>query len=304
MDLGNSMTTTRIVVIGCLTVYLQRHMLVMGWLLYESIALIAGMDVNYSTYEFDLEYHMETHLILGSLFCLIILPYIYTHNFFKATSFFLILFFTLIALIYANIDQPNFNYKRTFIQAVIGAFFVVVAIITVIKLHRKSNPISVYHQWSYVKHPKDWLHVLWALIIIPVWISYLYFFHPSTLEEHTSILDYPATLLILKILSGSIFVSFVEELIYRRLFFSALRQQTSLFKAVLITSLVFSLSHLQLERIVPTFILGVALALVYERTQSLIVCAAVHGVVNALNPLAADLVNGALGPEHSLLPQN
>ena len=296
------MTTARIVVIGCLTVYLQRHMLVMGWLLYESIALLAGMDVNYSAYGFDLEYHMETHLILGSLFCLIILPYIYTHNFFKATSFFLVLFCALIALIYANIDQPDFNSRKMFIQATIGALCVCVAIRIAIRLHSKVGPVAVYHQWSYIKRPKDWLHILWTLILSPVWISYLYLLHPSRIEEQTSILDYPATLLILDILSGSILVPFVEELIYRRLFFSSLRQQTSLFKAILITSLVFSLAHLQLERLVPTFILGVALALIYERTQSLIVCTAVHGVVNALNHLVTDLLTGALEPELSLLP--
>ncbi len=300
------MTTTRIVVIGCLTVYLQRHMLVMGWLLYESIALLVGMDVNYFAYGFDLEYHMETHLILGSLFCLIILPYIYTHNFFKATSFFLVLFCALIALIYANIDQPDFNYKRTFIQATVGALFVCVAIRITIRLHSKIGPVAVYHQWRYINRPKDWLHILWALILSPVWISYLYLFHPNLFHpskiERTFLLDYPATLLTLDILSGSILVPFVEELIYRRLFFSSLRQQTSLFKAILITSLVFSLAHLQLERLVPTFILGVALALIYERTQSLIVCTAVHGVVNALNPLVTDLLTGALEPELSLLP--
>lgn len=300
------MTTARIVLIGCITVYLQRHMLVMGWLLYESIALLAGMNVNYSAYGFELEYHMETHLILGSLFCLIILPYIYTHNFFKAISFFVVLFCTLIALIYANIDQPDFNYKRTFIQAAVGALFACVAIRIAIRLHSKIGPVAVYHQWRYINHPKDWLHILWALILSPVWISYLYLFHPNLFHpskiERTFLLDYPVTLLILDILSGSILVPFVEELIYRRLFFSSLRQQTSLFKAILITSLVFSLAHLQLERLVPTFILGVALALIYERTQSLIVCTAVHGAVNALNPLITDLLTGSLGPEFSLLP--
>ena len=122
------------------------------------------------------------------------------------------------------------------------------------------------------------------------------------IEEQVSILDYSATLLILDVLSGSILGPFVEELIYRRLFFSSLRQQASLFKATLITSLVFSLAHLQLEKLVPTFIVGVALALIYERTQSLIVCTAVHGVVNALNSLAPDLLTGDLGPELSLLP--
>ena len=295
------MTTARIVVIGCLTVYLQRHMLVMGWLLYESIALLAGMDVNYSAYGFDLEYHMETHLILGSLFCLIILPYIYTHNFFKATSFFLVLFCALIALIYANIDQPDFDSRKTFIQSTIGALCVCVAIRIATRLHSKVGPVAVYHQWRYINRPQDWLHILWTLILSPVWISYLYLFHPSKIER-TFLLDYPATLLILDVLSGSILVPFVEELIYRRLFFSSLRQQASLFKATLITSLVFSLSHLHPVSLVPTFILGVALALIYERTQSLIVCTAVHGCVNTLNTLTVDILAGGLDSELSLLP--
>ena len=73
-------------------------------------------------------------------------------------------------------------------------------------------------------------------------------------------------------------------------------------KATLITSLVFSLSHMDLGRVVPIFIVGVALALIYERTQSLIVCTAVHGCINALNILAIEILSGGLDSELSLLP--
>ena len=101
-------------------------------------------------------------------------------------------------------------------------------------------------------------------------------------------------LIVLHVLSFVILIPFVEELVFRRLFFSALRQKVSSLKATLISSLIFSLIHLDLARLVPAFIVGVALALIYERTQSLIVCTAVHGVVNALVYLTIDILAGGL----------
>ena len=296
------MTTTRIVIIGCLTGLLIRHTTGMGGTLFESIASLMGISVDYSTDVFDLylEYQIAVGTLLGILLCLLILPYIFTHNH-KATSLYIVLFGALIIII--NLIHVDFDSKMRAARSVGMVLGAIVMIRTIIRLHSKADPIAIYHQWRYINRPKDWLHVLWPLILSPVWISYLYLLHPSRIER-TFILDYPS-LLILNVLSSIILVPFVEELIFRRLFFFTLRQQTSLFKATLISSLIFSLIHLDLARLVPVFILGIALALIYERTQSLVVCTAVHGVVNTFNYLAIDLLaGGGMGPELSFLPEN
>lgn len=271
----------------------------MGGTIFESIASLMGIDTNYSTDVFDLYlgYQITVGLLLGTLFCLLILPYIFAHNR-KAASLYIVLFGALIIII--NLIHADFDSKMRAARSVGMILGAIVMIRTTIRLHSKVEPIAVYHQW-YISHYRDWLHVLWPLILSPVWISYLYLLHPSRIER-TFILDYPATLIVLDVLSSVILAPFVEELVFRRLFFFALRQKIGLLKATLISSLIFSFIHLDIAIIVPAFIVGVALALIYERTQSLVVCTAVHGGINVLNFLAIDILTGGLESELSPLP--
>ena len=289
------MTAARIVAIGCLTGLLIRHTTSMGGTVSESIASLMGIAVNYSTDVFDLHlgYQIAVGTLLGTLFCLLILPYIFTHNR-KAASLYIVLFGVLIIII--NSIHADFDSKMRAARSVGMILGAIIMIRTIIRLHSTVGPIAVYHQWRYINRPKDWLHVLWSLILSPVWISYLYLLHPSRIER-TFVLDYDYTamFIVLYVLSFVTLLPFVEELVFRRLFFSALRQKVSLFKATLISSLIFSLIHLDPARLVPAFIVGVALALIYERTQSLIVCTAVHGCTNALIYLATDILAGGLG---------
>ena len=266
----------------------------MGGTLFESIASLMGIAVNYSTDAFDLYlgYQIAIGGLLGSLFYLVILPYIFTHNF-KAASLYIVMFCVLSIAI--NVTQFDFDSGMRASRSLGMGIGAIIVVRIAIKKYSTVEPIAVYHQWRYINRSKDWLHVLWALILSPVWIGYLYLFHPSRIER-TFVLDYPAPLVVLHVLSLIILMPFVEELIFRRLFFSALRQQASLLKATLISSLIFSLVHMDPPRLVPAFILGVALALIYERTQSLIVCTAVHGCTNAFIYLATDILAGGLGP--------
>ncbi len=291
------MTTTRIVAIGFLTGLLIRHTTGIVAALFDSIMHQMGIDVHYLTDRFDIyrECQITISALLGSLFCLLILPYIFTHN--RKTASLYIVLFSIPAIVINAISfdtDPNFSFLAIArsVGAGLGAIF---AIRIAIRLHSKVEPIAIYHQWRYINHSIDWLHVLWALILSLVWISYIYLLHPSRIER-TFILDYPAMLIVLHILSLVILLPFVEELVFRRLFFSALRQKVSLLKATLISSLVFSLIHLDMARLVPAFIVGVVLALIYERTRSLIVCTAVHGCTNALIYLSTDILAGVLGP--------
>ncbi len=297
------MTTTRIVVIGFLTGLLIRHTTGMSAALLESIIHQVGIDVNYSTSKFDLyrEYQITIGALLGSLFCLLILPYIFTHNR-KAASLYIVLFSVpTIAINAIGFDtDPNFSFVAIAMSVGVG-LGAIFSIRIAIRLHSKVEPIAVYHQWQYINRPNDWLHVFWALILSSAWISYQYLLYPSRIGR-IFVLDYPVMLMILHFLSFIILIPFVEELIFRRLFFSALRQKASLLKAALISSLVFSLIHADPARLVPAFIVGVALVLIYEQTQSLIVCTAVHGCTNVLIYFATDILAGGLGPELSLLP--
>lgn len=86
-----------------------------------------------------------------------------------------------------------------------------------------------------------------------------------------------------------------EELLYRGAIFTLLARRLRLFYAVVLSSLVFTLAHLNLirnfwaspELAVPTafnlaavFALGCSMAIVYYRTRSLIPCVVFHGVID------------------------
>ena len=70
-------------------------------------------------------------------------------------------------------------------------------------------------------------------------------------------------------IGAAIVAPLIEEMVYRGFFFQRLREAYGSARAILFSSLAFSASHLQLEVIIPTFLLGAALAYVYERSDSL-----------------------------------
>lgn len=74
-----------------------------------------------------------------------------------------------------------------------------------------------------------------------------------------------------------------EELFFRGFFYTALRGHTSMWLAVLISSIVFAAGHYDAAGVVASsLIMGLALALVYEYTRSLWVAIAVHAFNNSL----------------------
>ena len=81
-------------------------------------------------------------------------------------------------------------------------------------------------------------------------------------------------------LGGVIVAPFVEEIVFRGFFFQALRRAHGSKKAILLSSLVFALMHLQLEALIPTFILGCALAYVFDKANSIWPGALLHLLVN------------------------
>jgi membrane protease YdiL (CAAX protease family) len=83
-------------------------------------------------------------------------------------------------------------------------------------------------------------------------------------------------------LGGVIVAPFVEEIVFRGFFFQGLRQAYGSKKAILVSSLVFAAMHLQVEALIPTFILGCALAYVFDRANSIWPGALLHLLVNLL----------------------
>lgn len=78
-------------------------------------------------------------------------------------------------------------------------------------------------------------------------------------------------------------VPFVEELAYRGLVYGWLRQRFDIWPSVIVSSLFFAVMHDVPLLILPITVVGIILALLYERYQSIWPCVIAHGTFNGIN---------------------
>jgi len=80
-----------------------------------------------------------------------------------------------------------------------------------------------------------------------------------------------------------IFGPIAEELLFRGFLFKALRNKYPFAVSAGISSLIFSLLHLEPGHILPLFVIGMALSYLYERTQNITSPIIFHTLFNGLN---------------------
>lgn len=81
--------------------------------------------------------------------------------------------------------------------------------------------------------------------------------------------------------AGAIVAPLSEEVFFRGFLFNGFRQRFGWKRAALLSSLVFSVAHLGLATLIPTFILGFLLAYLFQRSNSLWPGILVHFLVNS-----------------------
>lgn len=100
-------------------------------------------------------------------------------------------------------------------------------------------------------------------------------------EEYMTMLDgvsfIPALLLI------ALTPAVCEELLFRGYMFTAFKQKMSLPKAIFIVSILFGISHMSLIKLIPTAILGAALAYAIHKADSILASGMMHFLNNAFS---------------------
>lgn len=86
---------------------------------------------------------------------------------------------------------------------------------------------------------------------------------------------------------GIILAPLMEETFFRGFLFKGFRQRYGWKAALIISSIIFGLSHLQLAALLPTSLLGGVLAYMYHRTNSLFPGMILHFIINAWGLCAA-----------------
>lgn len=90
-------------------------------------------------------------------------------------------------------------------------------------------------------------------------------------------LENPLALLIVGVLLAPV----IEEIFFRGFLFNGFRQYFGWNKAALLSALFFSLAHIQLVTLIPTFILGYLLAYLFHKSNSLWPGIILHFLVNS-----------------------
>jgi hypothetical protein len=108
---------------------------------------------------------------------------------------------------------------------------------------------------------------------------------PQAAEQALSVIDPWLAILAIVILAP-----IAEEIFFRGVVFNAFLREGGRRWAFIGSSLLFGAIHLSLVALIPIFLLGLALAWVYERTNNLLAPIAMHMVVNGASVLIALLV--------------
>lgn len=92
------------------------------------------------------------------------------------------------------------------------------------------------------------------------------------------------------VLATVVVAPIAEEIFFRGVAFNAWMREYGLRRAIVLSALLFALIHGSLGALVPIFVLGIALAVIYRRTGNLASNIALHATFNAISVLLALLV--------------
>jgi len=101
--------------------------------------------------------------------------------------------------------------------------------------------------------------------------------------RYLSITQAPVAVFLLVLAAGCALAPFVEELFFRGFVFQALRRRWGRIPAYGLSAALFAVLHLNLPALLPIFAMGLVLAYLFERTDSLLPGMIGHGLNNAIS---------------------
>ncbi|HWE60936.1 MAG TPA: type II CAAX endopeptidase family protein [Chloroflexota bacterium] len=105
---------------------------------------------------------------------------------------------------------------------------------------------------------------------------------PRQLSQSTLDATQQPVMLALVVVTGLLLTPVIEELLFRGVLYQALRRRMPVGSAALISALIFAVMHGQLLLLIPFTVMGVILALIYERSGSLWPTILVHACNNGI----------------------
>lgn len=100
---------------------------------------------------------------------------------------------------------------------------------------------------------------------------------------------------VLGVISVILIIPIFEEVLFRGLIFNELKKHLNIIIAIILQSLIFAISHGNMLQGIYTFIMGVVLAIVYDKTQSILTPILFHIMYNLLGSIAVPVILTAIG---------
>lgn len=92
-------------------------------------------------------------------------------------------------------------------------------------------------------------------------------------------------------ITGAVIAPLVEEIFFRGFLFQGFRQKYGWLPAILLSSAIFGVAHLDPVSLIPTFVLGCVLAYVYHRSNSVWPGIIFHAAVNSFSLCAVYVIS-------------
>lgn len=147
----------------------------------------------------------------------------------------------------------------------------------------KSKPVKVKSNLWFIP-----LYVLFAVIWY-IYSPYFTFYNKQwstnlhfSIKNWTNITQEPTFFKSYRFFRVLLWVPILEELFYRKIIFSKLLEKYNVYIAMLFSSLLFSLGHLDLDNIFVFFIYGIFLGLVYYKFRHIYYSISLHIFINFL----------------------
>ena len=178
----------------------------------------------------------------------------------------------IVPSIVVDIMKGIFNYNGStttlLYVALISAQVILMIIYNIIYHKDKKN-------YPVVKESNKMNYVYGVILIVGV--SFLSLYLMELLNFYTD--EEPNATLLIGI-SAVIGAPLMEEVLFRGLILNRLLSKMNVWVAILLSSLLFAVSHLEFTQAIYCFFMGLSIAYVYVKTRSLIPCMIGHGLIN------------------------
>lgn len=206
-------------------------------------------------------------------------------------------FFVFAGLLLGSLgsDQPSPEITPGLLVVNIGFQFMLAGIVIVLATRRIGISTWLglrWPQWPWILLiAPGTVFVMWGLFIalqISGYMDWMESLGVETVQDTVKLLQDTQDPLILGLMTFAAVIAapVCEEIVFRGYFYAILKRTTGILPAAFCSALVFAAAHGNLTALLPLFLFGLALVVVYEKTGSIWAPIAVHFCFNGFTVLA------------------